>query len=145
MYFKSIRVYNLETKSELWWKCWHYIMGYIIKVGSIIFLFALVSSLAYIEDRLCQIWSVYMQYLRCYDHSNKCLFLVIQQAEVLLNFFWGVYMQFCTYIAQICTHLVHVFGPTGIILCMRPIDERRHYNITSSIIGWAHTHPCVWA
>ena len=64
-------------------------MGYIIKLGSIIFLLALVSSLAYIEYRLGQIWSVYMQYLRCYDHSNKCLFLVIQQAEVLLNYFWG--------------------------------------------------------
>ena len=60
------------------------------KLGSIIFLFALVSSLEYIEYWLCQIWSVYMQYLRGYDHSNKCLFLVIQQAEVLLNFFGGV-------------------------------------------------------
>ena len=91
MYFKLIRVYSLETKSELWWKCWHYIMGYIMKLGSIIFLFALVSSLAYIEYRLCQTWSVYMQYLRCYDHSTKCLFLAIQQVEVLLNFFGGVY------------------------------------------------------
>ena len=65
-------------------------MGYIIKLGSIFFLFALVSNLAYIEYRLYQIWSVYMQYLLCYDHSNKGLFLVIQQAEVLLNFFGGV-------------------------------------------------------
>ena len=28
-----------------------------------------------------------MQYLRCCDHSNERLFLIIQQAEVLLNFF----------------------------------------------------------
>ena len=27
----------------------------------------------------------------------------------------------------------------GIILCMRPANERRHYNVTSSLIGWAHT------
>ena len=87
-------MYNLDTKSDLWWKCWHYIMGFIIRLGPIFFLFALVSNLAYIEYRLCQIWSIYMQYLRCYDHSNKCLFLVIQQAEVLLNFFWWVYMPF---------------------------------------------------
>ena len=93
MYFKLIRVYNLETKSELWWKCWHYIMDYIIKLGSIFFLFVLVSNLAYIEYLLCQIWSIYMQYLRCYDHCNKCLFPVIQLAEVLLNFWRGVYLQ----------------------------------------------------
>ena len=52
-----------------------------------LFLFALVLNLAYIDYSLCQIWSVYMQYLHCCDHSNECLFLVIQQAEVLLNFF----------------------------------------------------------
>ena len=27
----------------------------------------------------------------------------------------------------------------GIILCMRPANERRCYNVTSSPIGWAHT------
>ena len=26
-------------------------------------------------------------------------------------------------------------GP-GIILCMHPANERRHYNVTSSLIGW---------
>ena len=34
---------------------------------------------------------------------------------------------------------------TGIILCMRPANGRRRYNVTSSLIGWAHTQkdPCV--
>ena len=27
---------------------------------------------------------------------------------------------------------------TGIILCMRPANGRRRYNVTSSLIGWAH-------
>ena len=27
----------------------------------------------------------------------------------------------------------------GIILCMRPANEGRRYNVTSSLIGWAHT------
>ena len=27
----------------------------------------------------------------------------------------------------------------GIILCMRPANERRRYIVTSSLIGWAHT------
>ena len=31
----------------------------------------------------------------------------------------------------------------GIILCVRPANERRHYIVTSSLIGWAHAqnHP----
>ena len=29
---------------------------------------------------------------------------------------------------------------SGIILCMRPADERRRYNVTSSLIAWPHTH-----
>ena len=28
----------------------------------------------------------------------------------------------------------------GIILCMRPSNERRRYNVTSSPIGWAHAN-----
>ena len=66
--------------------------NYIINLGFTFFLFSLVSNLAYIYYSLCQIWSVYMQYSRCCDHSNKCLFLVIQQTEVLLNYFWWVYV-----------------------------------------------------
>ena len=30
-------------------------------------------------------------------------------------------------------------GLGGIILCMRLANERRRYNVTSSLIGWAHT------
>ena len=34
----------------------------------------------------------------------------------------------------------------GIILWMRPANERRRYIVTSSLIGWAHTQndPCAW-
>ena len=33
---------------------------------------------------------------------------------------------------------------TGIISCMHPANERRRYNVTSSLIGWAHLQndPC---
>ena len=36
---------------------------------------------------------------------------------------------------------------TGIILCMRSSNERRRYNVTSSLIGWAHleNEPCIYA
>ena len=33
---------------------------------------------------------------------------------------------------------------TGIILCMRPANERRRYNVTSSLIGWAHIQNDPW-
>ena len=69
-------------------KCPHYIKGYILNLGSMFFIFSLVLDLAYIDYTLRQIWSVYLQNLQCCEHSNKCLLLVIQQVEVLLNFFW---------------------------------------------------------
>ena len=33
----------------------------------------------------------------------------------------------------------------GIILCMRPANERRRYNVTLSLIGWTHSQndPCL--
>ena len=82
MHFKSILVLNLKTKREFWWKRLHYIMGYITNRGFIFFYFHCFFYLAYMDYSLCQMWSVYIQYLWCSDHSNKCLFLVIQYAEV---------------------------------------------------------------
>ena len=32
----------------------------------------------------------------------------------------------------------------GIILCMRPANERRRYKVTSSLIGWAHAQNDAW-
>ena len=92
VHFESNVVYNLKNTSDFWSKYPHYIMDYIINLGSMFFLVSLVWNLAYIDYSLCQIWSVYMQYLQCCDHSKKWLFLVVQQAEVLLNCFWWVYI-----------------------------------------------------
>ena len=73
-------------------------MDYIINLGSMFFLLSLVLNLAYIDYSLCQIWSEYMQYLRCCDHPNKCLFLVSQQTEVLPNIFGEcMYMSYSLY------------------------------------------------
>ena len=49
-----------------------------------------------------------------------------------------------THVLQNC---LEVQGPNttctlpleGIILCMRPANERWHYSVTPSLIGWAHT------
>ena len=67
-------MYNVKTKSDFWPKCSHYIMGNKTNLGSMFFYFSLVLNLAYIDYSLCRIWSVYMQDLLFYDHSNKCLF-----------------------------------------------------------------------
>ena len=37
-----------------------------------------------------------------------------------------------------------VFIVLGIILCMRPTNEGRRYNVTSSLIGWAHSQNDPW-
>ena len=34
-------------------------------------------------------------------------------------------------------YIIHL--SSGILLCMRPANERWRYNVTSSLIGWAHT------
>ena len=44
--------------------------------------------------------------------------------------------------------ILHVLlAHAGIILCMRPANERRCYNVTSSLIGWVHARndpcPCI--
>ena len=52
-----------------------------------------------------------------------------------------------------CTHLSLTTGVValhipswrpGIILCMRPANERRCYIVTSSLIGWAHSQNDPW-
>ena len=73
VHFESNMVYNLKNKSDFLSKRPHYIMDYIINLGSMFFLVSLVWNLAYIGYSLCQIWSVYMQYLQYCDYSKKTL------------------------------------------------------------------------
>ena len=35
--------------------------------------------------------------------------------------------------------ILFILSSSGIILCMRPANGRRRYNVTSSLIGWTHT------
>ena len=67
-------------------------IGYIVNLDPIFFIFSLVLNSTYIESSFSQIWSVYLQYLPRCDHFKKYLFLVIQLAEVLLNF----WLSLCT-------------------------------------------------
>ena len=38
---------------------------------------------------------------------------------------------------------VCVYEYAGTILCMRSANERRRYNVTSSLIGWAHIYKMI--
>ena len=109
MHLESNMVYNLKTKSDFWSKCPHYIMDYMINLGPMFFLVSLVWNFAYIDYSLCQIWSVYMEYLQCCDRSKKCLFLVVQQAEMLL---FGEYSHWtsCMYpvVNSIQNRIIHI-------------------------------------
>ena len=88
MHFKSNLVYNLKTKTFLIKiSTLHY--GSHKKLGWF-FVFSLVFEFGihwlFIVPNFKRIGALFaMLWL-----SNKCLFLVIQQAEVLLNFFWWV-------------------------------------------------------
>ena len=46
----------------------------------------------------------------------------------------------------ILTTLMHIniFIHAGIILCIPPANERRCYNMTSPLIGWAHSQNDPW-
>ena len=43
------------------------------------------------------------------------------------------------------SYTVLLYCIPGIILCMHPANERWRYNVTSSLIGWAHAQnePCI--
>ena len=115
------------------WKYSHYILACIKKMGIVFFLFSLGLNLAYIEYSLYLILNVYMQYSRCYDHSNKYLFLVIQQTEVLLNIFGEC--KWCTYgivsyeRAITCSRIVnpiHVQWNCIVRRCLPRFEEHVH-------------------
>ena len=39
----------------------------------------------------------------------------------------------------------YIICPTAMILCMHPVNERWRYNVTESLIGWAHTDDDPWS
>ena len=49
--------------------------------------------------------------------------------------------------ASLLSRTVHIEWNSGIILCMRPANGRRRYNVTPSLIGWVHTQndPGNWS
>ena len=42
-------------------------------------------------------------------------------------------------IAEYADGLAQIIGRPGLILGLRPVNERRRYKVTPSLIGWAQT------
>ena len=88
-------------------------------------------------------------------HHYSNVVCVRNLREVVVTYFWMARIV-AQYKASCCVHWVvrvqsgdilfsysNVFN-TGLILCLRPANERRRYKVTPSLIGWAQTNnqPC---
>ena len=107
----------------------------------------------------CQITNKQSYLAIRYDNDFLCLYEGLQKYGLCLPsppLCWGVIdITLCSgprcYIFAVDFPSSHVLHPAsvrtmaGIILCMHPANERRRYNVTSSLIGWAHsqTDPCL--
>ena len=153
VHFESNMVYNVKTKSDFCSKCPHYIMDYIMNLGAMFFLVSLVWNLAYIDYSLCHIWSVYMQYLQCCDHFKKWFFLVVQKAEVSLNFFWWVYFWFYTLLFRrrlVTDWWLYINRPSpevmlAILLFSEPpyYYQQKHLNSNYFVINFVEKCYCI--
>ena len=69
------------------------------------------------------------------QNINIYLFDLSTNASHLLHAQFGLSFMCCGFSAA---------KSPGIILCMRQANERRCYNVTSSLIGWVHTQKDPW-
>ena len=73
---------------------------------------------------------------------NQCWLIVNWNPRIIQQFYSNTFDNVVRKMSVICSGF-NVLSRT--ILCMRPTNERRRYNVTSSPIGMAHTQndPCV--
>ena len=87
------------------------------------------------------------QIARCFliiIYTTYC-FSLLWQPHICLshNMFLLCYCMCCysvmgVWVAKMCNIIFPSMLFSGIILCMRPANERRRYIVASSVIGWAH-------
>ena len=104
---------------------WHY------NIGSLI-CWAHTQNDPSMQRKCWKCWNVF------HDCKFQCIMLEVDMKIILKNFCFlpikhdRFHNMFTIY--------------SGIILCMRPANDRPHCNVTSSLIGWAHTQgllkPC---
>ena len=60
------------------------------------------------------------------------------------NFSWKHSHQLTDQVSQILSKYMYFDKFAGIILCLCPANERKCYNVTLSLIGWAHIQNDPW-
>ena len=96
----------------------------------------------YKDDSLPATWNTIVEIRQSYEQLISTM-----RSPTLVSWYpyidaQVIYVKLCKRFA-LCGVLLS-FGTTGIILCMRPANERRCYIVTSSLIGWAHTQNDPW-
>ena len=73
-------------------------------------------------------WSIFnLQYIPWNTHNVLLLCLLLQ---LFITHFIPLHI--------FLTFSIHLYFSAGIILCVRPANQRWRYIVTSSLIGWAH-------
>ena len=82
-------------------------------------------------------WTILVQAKGSYTHSEY-IQIKMQYTHIKYN---AYNPDFLTLRCQLISSL------SGTILCMRRANEGRRYNVTSSLIGWAHAQkdPCIFS
>ena len=81
---------------------------------------------------------------RPHNRSHPHLGIISQRFIYLLKSI-NISVHYHTYFSYDLRGVVSISWITaGIILCMYPANGRRRYNVTSSLIGWAHTQNYPW-
>ena len=89
--------------------------------------------------RLIFHWSLFLRFeLRIFQHWFRWWLGANQATSHYLNQLLSTHMIRVTWVC-----VINMFTFTGIILCMCPANERWCYNVTSSLIGWAHISALV--
>ena len=78
-----------------------------------------------------------------FSHGNLiCSFWILMWSEAACGVIWHWYCAIEMFGYPLLSWPKH--GYPGIILCMRPTNERQRYSVTPSLIGWVVTENDIW-
>ena len=76
-----------------------------------------------------------------HSHQAHLLDITVQ----LMEYTYGLSCIVCLRLSILFCVYMDSCDRAGIILCMCPANERRRYNVTPSLNGWAHTQNDPWS
>ena len=84
-----------------------------------------------------------MKYSIDVSYESSSLWVITSTIQPMSEFIFRnikiIYLHFPLFHNTKMVQVFDILPHAGIILCMRPTNERRRYNVTSSLIGWAHS------